>query len=93
MLEETFFNSMDKNFYTKNPQELAIIGDLHEQITQKKNRNIEFYKNVALLCLNYIQELNGLKDENGRYILNEVITPEIENKRATPCKKEKELIL
>ncbi|MCQ2387899.1 MAG: hypothetical protein MJ066_05605 [Clostridia bacterium] len=80
MKNETFFNSMLKDFNTKDGRELAILDELRELMTEQKHNNPEFYKNIIFLCWNYLQELSGIKDENGDYILQEIITPAIENK-------------
>lgn len=80
MTRETFFNSMIKDFNTNDGRELALIDDLRGLMTEQKHKNPEFYKNIIFLCWNYLQELNGLKDENGNDILNEILTPAIEDR-------------
>ena len=77
MKRETFFNSMESSYNTDDGRELALLDDLRVFMTESKHHNADFFKNIIYLCWNYLQELNGYKDEDGNEILNEIITPEI----------------
>ena len=78
MKRETFFNAMTPDYNTDDGRELALLDDLRVFMTETKHHNADFFKNIIYLCWNYLQELNGLKDEDGNDILNEIITPELE---------------
>lgn len=78
MKRETFFNAMTPDYNTDDGRELALLDDLRVFMTESKHHNADFFKNIIYLCFNYLLELNGLKDENGDDILNEIITPELE---------------
>jgi hypothetical protein len=80
MKRETFFNAMAKDYNTDDGRELALINDLRELMTEQKHKNADFFKNIIFLCWNYLQELNGLKDEDGNDILNEIIIKELEQR-------------
>lgn len=78
MKRETFFNAMTPDYNTDDGQELALINDLRELMTEQKSHNADFFKNIIFLCFNYLLELNGIKDEDGNDILNEIIIRELE---------------
>ena len=78
MKRETFFNAMTPDYNTDDGRELALLDDLRVFMTETKHHNADFFKNIIYLCWNYLQELNGLKDENGDDILNEIIIRELE---------------
>ena len=77
MKRKTFFNCMESSYNTDDGRELALLDDLRVFMTESKHHNADFFKNIIYLCWNYLQELNGYKDEDGNEILNEIITPEI----------------
>ena len=73
MKRETFFNAMTPDYNTDDGRELALLDDLRVFMTETKHHNADFFKNIIYLCWNYLQELTGLKDEDGNDILNEII--------------------
>ena len=78
MKRETFFNAMTPDYNTDDGRELALLDDLRVFMTESKHHNADFFKNIIFLCFNYLLELNGVKDEDGNDILNEIITRELE---------------
>jgi len=78
MKRETFFNAMTPDYNTDDGRELALLDDLRVFMTESKHHNADFFKNIIFLCFNYLLELNGIKDEDGNDILNEIITRELE---------------
>ena len=78
MKRETFFNCMTPDYNTDDGRELALLDDLRVFMTESKHHNADFFKNIIFLCFNYLLELNGIKDEDGNDILNEIITRELE---------------